>query len=114
MAKKKGERWVIEFKSVDPSRDIKVAYDNRAKAVEAALDFIKDAAKSELKDIEWQEGDDAPEMLNEVLDAIKDQDADEAIIGWLRYQQEYNPEEGIAIGPSGSVSDSPWDFPEEK
>lgn len=110
--KKKGrDLWVIEFTSIDSSQDSIVAYESRKEAVGVAVDFIQDEARRWLEELEWEPGDQAPEMLEGILKSVADKKFDEAIVGWLEYQGEYEPDERIAIGPSGSVSDSPGDFP---
>jgi hypothetical protein len=111
MAKgKKHDLWIIEFTSIDPSRDTTLAYRSRAEAVEAAVDFIRGGANHWLEALEWEPDNPAPEMLKSVLRALDDGRRDDAIIGWLEYQEEYNPDDRIAIGPSGSVSQSPLDY----
>jgi hypothetical protein len=113
MAKRPRERWSIEYRNIDPGREETVAYKGRQEAMAAALYFIKDAAKSELEDIEWEEGDEAPETLKSILKSVEEEDSDEAVIGWLEYQRDYGPlDREIAIGPSGYVSDMPWELPE--
>lgn len=112
---KKGSRgrdlWVIEFSSVDTSQDATVAYGSRKEAIDAAVDFVKYHAKEERGAFEWKPEDPAPEVLDQILTDIKQGKMEEAIMGWLDYQSEYDPDEKIAIGPSGSVSDSAGDFP---
>lgn len=109
--KKKRNLWIIQFGSIDPSQDATVAYESREEAVEIAADFVRDQAKSELEGIGWEPGDEAPEKLKEILELLKQGKKEGAIVEWLDYQGEYDPSEKIAIGPSGSVSDSPGDFP---
>lgn len=112
MAKRKRrDLWVIEFTSIDPSRDATVAYEGRDEAVGVAADFVRDNAKGELEQFEWEPGDEAPETLKAILGLLDRGKKEEAVVGWLEYQGEHEPNERIAIGPSGSVSDSPWDFP---
>jgi hypothetical protein len=111
MAKgKKRELWVIEYTGMDPSRDATVAYRSREEAVGAAADFIREAANYWLEALEWDPADKAPEMLKEILRDLDEGKVDNAIMGWLDYQGEYDPDDRIAIGPSGSVSQSPHDF----
>lgn len=112
MAKKtKRDLWIIEFTSIDPSRDSTVAYDSRQEAMDVAASFVKDHAKEELERFEWGPEDEAPGKLKAILGFLKQGKKEDALLEWLDYQGEYNPDESIAIGPSGSVSDSPWDFP---
>lgn len=111
MAKRKGasrNRWIIEFRSIDPSRDAIVAYKTKVEAIYVAADFVADTAKLELDTF----GDDfeAAEDLKELIAMVKSGMLVEAVEGWLEYQNEYDPEDKIAIGPAGSVSDKPHDF----
>lgn len=115
MAKrKKRELWIIQFGSIDPSLDSTVAYESREEAVNVAADFVRDQAKEELEGIGWEPGDEAPEKLKGILELLRQGKKEDAIIEWLDYQNEYDPREKIAIGPSGSVSDSPGDFPKAR
>lgn len=109
--KKKLDLWIIQFGNIDPSQGATVAYESREEAVEIAADFVRDQATSELEEIGWEPGDEAPEKLSGILDLLKQGKKEHAIVEWLDYQGEYDPSEKIAIGPSGSVSDSPGDFP---
>lgn len=113
MAKKLGGRdlWIIEYKNIDPSRDAIVAYESRKEAIEAAADFVRAAAEGELEGIGWEPEDEAPKMLKEILRSFEEGSLEDAIVEWLEYQSEYDPNERIAIGPSGSVSDRAHDFP---
>lgn len=111
MAKKKRDLWIIEFTSIDPSQDATVAYKSREEAIDIAAEFAKDQAKNDLEQFEWKPGEEAPERLKSILGLLEQGKKEEAILEWLDYQGEYDPDEKIAIGPSGSVSDSPWDFP---
>lgn len=111
MAKRKGSsrnRWIIEVRSIDPSRDAVVAYKTKVEAVYAAADFVATAAKFELDTF----GDDfeAAEDLKELIAMVKSGMLVEAVEGWLEYQSEHDPEEKIAIGPAGSISDQSHDF----
>lgn len=117
MAKKKrggSELWVIEFHNIDPSREATVAYKSRKEAIDVAAEFVGDQAKYDLESYGWEEGDEAPEMLKSILKNLKEGKKEDAIVEWLGYQREYDPREGISIGPSGLVSDSPFDFPRSK
>jgi hypothetical protein len=109
--KKKKDLWVIEFDDIDPRGEGTLAYESRAEAEKAAADFIRDTAKSELKNIGWEEDHPAPKMLTEILRYLDEGKIRDAIVGWLDYQQEYTPEEKISIGPSGLVSALPWEYP---
>lgn len=114
MSKKSKELWVIEYSSPDPSHEGIRAYPNRKEAVISAIAFIGYEALESLEGIGWEKGDEAPKLLTEILQAIKDGKYDDAIVSWLEFQREYTPEDVIAIGPSGYVSSSPHDFPLEK
>lgn len=106
----KNGAWIVEYTSSDPSQDETVAYDSREEAVAAAADFAGEKAKSELDGIEWEPEDEAPELLQEIVAAAGDGRHDAAVSLWLEYQNEYDPDEKIAIGPSGSVGSGPADF----
>jgi hypothetical protein len=110
MAKRTGDLWVIEFDSPDSSQCFTNAYHSKAEAVDIAIGWIKDSAQRELDQFEWKSGEEAPEMLKEILQQIDQNQYDEAIYGWLEYQSEYDPEETIAIGPSGQVSERASDY----
>ena len=109
MSKRSKELWVIEFSSPDPSSESTNAYHSREEAVEHACRWIKYTAKQELDGIEWSD-DEAPKLLREALAAIEEGRQDDAILSWLEFQQEYDPDEQISIGPSGEVSPLPGDF----
>lgn len=112
MAKhKKRDLWIIQFGSIDPSQDTTLAYESREEAVNIAADFVRGRAQEELEGIGWGPEDEAPEKLKGILELLKQGKKEDAIIEWLDYQGEYDPNEKIAIGPSGSVSDRPGDFP---
>lgn len=113
MPKRSKELWVIEYSSPDTSHEGIVAYRSRKEAINAAIAWIGYEALEALEGIEWSE-DEAPKLLTEILQAIKEGRYDDAIVSWLEFQEEYTPEDGISIGPSGSVSKSPHDFPLEK
>lgn len=113
MPKRSKEFWVIEFSSPDPSHESINAYENRKEAVNAAVAFIGYEALEQLEGIGWEKNDEAPKLLTEILQSIKDGKYDDAIVSWLEFQSEYTPEDVIAIGPSGYVSSSPHDFPLE-
>lgn len=102
------DTWIITFTNIDPSRNATLAYRDRAEALGVAAEFVKGAAQRELEDIDWED-EEAPTMLRDVLAKV-DVDPAAAIMGWLEYQQEYDPSETIALGPSGAVSASPGDF----
>lgn len=106
----KQERWVIEYGGQDPRQEATVAYDNRGEAVQAAIDFIKRQAQEELERFEWEPDDPAPEDLKQILGHIEQGRTVDAIVEWLEYQGDYNPDETIALGPSGSVSANPSEF----
>src|SRR3990170_4834253 len=109
MAKmKKRDTWIIEWTGVDPSRDATVAYPSRAEAVDIAAEFIREAAEYWLEALEWDSENKAPGMLKEILRDLDERKVDDAIMGWLEYQEEFDPDDRMAIGPSGSVSDSPY------
>ena len=105
----KRDLWVIEFESPDSSQCFTNAYPSKEKAVAAAVAFIEYTAKDELEGIDWDEPE-APALLKAALDAIKSKKFDDAIMSWLEYQGDFDPQEKISIGPSGSVSDSPHDY----
>jgi hypothetical protein len=111
--KRSRELWVIEYSSPDSSHESIAAYESRAEAVTAAVAFIGYEAMDELEDIDW-DTDEAPKLLKEILQSIKDKKYDDAIVSWLEFQEEYTPADTISIGPSGQVSASPHDFPLEK
>jgi len=106
------EMWVIEFTSPDPACTFTNAYPSRQKALEAAGDFIKYQAKEELDGIGW-ESDEAPTLLKAALEAVAKGRLDDAVTSWLEYQDEYDPSEKIAIGPSGQTSGRSMDFHRE-
>lgn len=109
-ARRRRDAWLVRFESVDPSRDATLSYKNRALAVSAAARFARSEAERELEDIQWDPGEEAPEMLRGVV-ALANAGSDrEAVLGWLEYQSEYDPPERIEIGPSGFLSGSPHDF----
>jgi len=112
-SKRRREPWVVQFSSPDPSHEGINAYKSRAEAVRAAVAFIGYEAMESLEGIDWDK-DDAPAQLREILQFIKDGKYDDAIVAWLEFQQEYTPEDVIAIGPSGEVSSSPHEFPMEE
>lgn len=112
--KKKRDLWIIEYTGNDPSREATVAYRSRAEALRAATDFIREAVKYDLEGFNWGPEDEQPGMLKEILQDLDKGKVDDAIVGWLEYQGEYEPDERIAIGPSGLVSDSPHDYYVEK
>jgi len=105
---KKGT-WIIEWTEDDSSRDTTVAYDTKEEAIEIAAEFAAKKAHDELTCFEWDD-DEAVEMLEEVIKLYEEKDPVGAIKAWLDYQNEYDPDERIAIGPSGSVSDRATDF----
>lgn len=107
--KSRKDLWIVEFQSPDSSHEGIVAYANRAEAVGAACGFIKYQAKEELEGIEWTEPE-APDLLKQALAAIEAHKWDEAIYAWLEFQNEFDPQDKIAIGPSGDVSDRASDF----
>lgn len=111
--KRSKELWVIEYSSPDPSHESINAYESRKEAITAAIAFIGYEALEALEGIEW-DMDEAPKLLKEILQSIKDGKYDDAIISWLDFQQEYDNEDQIAIGPSGQVSKSAGDFILEK
>lgn len=113
MPKRQKELWVIEFLSPDTSHEGINAYPSRKEAVTTAIAWIGYEAMEALEGIDWSR-DEAPKLLREILQAIKDNRYDDAIVSWLEFQQEYTPEDGISIGPSGQVSSSPHDFVPEK
>lgn len=106
----KKEKWIIEYTDIDSSRDATVAYDSRAKAIEAAFDFVRIQAQDEHSAFVWEQHDEAPKKLLKILEDVKAEKKDAAIVGWLEYQSEFDPQEKIALGPSGSVSDRAHDF----
>jgi len=109
-AKKRDDPWIIKFTDRGAREEDIVSYKNRKEAIEVAIDFIGTQVKRELEDIGWEPEDEAPAMLNGILKSISDKKNDEAIVSWLEYQSEFDPQESIAIGPSGSVSSSSLDF----
>lgn len=109
--RKTHDLWIIEFRSIDPSRDATVAYESRAEAIKVAINFIQNNAKDELERFEFEPGDEAEELLRNILRDLEAGKVEDAIMGWLDYQGEFEPDEKFAIGPSGSVSNSPMDFP---
>lgn len=107
--KSRDELWIIEFQSPDPSLCFTNAYHNKKEAVERAIGWIKNIANLELDQFEWTDQI-APDMLREILEAIKNKDYDDAIVQWLDFQEEYDPDEQIALGPSGFVSPRSMDY----
>lgn len=110
MPKRSRDLWIIEFDSPDSSLCFTNAYPSKEAAVKMAISWIRNVANLELDQFEWKPGEAAPEMLKEILKAIDEKRFDDAIYDWLEYQSEYDPEETIAIGPSGQVSDSASDY----
>lgn len=109
-ARRRRDTWLVQYENPDPSRDGTLSYENRARAVEAAARFARRQAERELDDLEWDPGEEAPELLREVI-ALANAGLDrEAVLGWLEYQSEYDPPERIKIGPRGFLSDQPHDF----
>jgi len=106
----KKRRWVIKFMGPDSSSESTDAYDSQEEAIDVAVGWIKSTAEGELNDFEWDEGDEAPEKLRSILAHIQKRELIEAISEWLDYQEESDPQEKIAIGPSGSVSTNAGDF----
>lgn len=100
--------WITQYAGVDSSRDSVFAFPDREEAVETAAAFALNAAKEELETF----GDDSQhaEILHEIIDNATAGEYDAAVRTWLEYQQDADPETQLAIGPSGSVSASPWDF----
>lgn len=111
---KRRDPWIIKFTDSGAREEGIVSYRNREEAIKAAVDFVGTEAKNELDRFEWEPDDEAPTLLKEILKSISNKKHDEAIVSWLEYQSNFDPEEKIAIGPSGSVSDSPWDFSPRK
>lgn len=110
MAKRKNALWVIEFTSPDPSSESTNAYHTRKEAIDHACAWIKYNAEQDLESIGWGDDDEAPKLLRQALDAIKAKRFASAVWAWLEYQNEYDPSEKIAIGPSGYVSDRASDW----
>jgi len=109
------DMWVIEYTDSGARETDIIAYKNRAEALDAASEFVRTAAEDAIKEIESfersQGDDEETEVLKEMLAHVKAGRKEEAVFAWLDYQHERNTDQKIAIGPSGSVSDSPWDFP---
>ena len=114
MPRNQEELWVIQYEDVDPSRDGIVAYHSRAEAVEAAADFARTEAVDELDNLGERDLNDEDTSIHDLLEGvIEDATAgrfDDAVRQWLAYQNAANPNVRIAIGPSGSVSASEYDF----
>lgn len=112
MAKKSKSRelWAVQFISPDTSREGIMAYHSRKEAIASAVDFIAYEAKEALEGIGWDPDDEAPKLLKAALDAIAAKKFDDAVRAWLEYQDEYDPQDQIAIGPSGDVSSRAMDF----
>lgn len=104
------ELWVIEFGSPDPSCCSTNAYHGREEAVEHASRWIEYTAKQELEELEWDAEEAAPGLLQMALSAIKEKRWDDAVVAWLEYQDEYDPQERISLGPSGEISPRAMDF----
>lgn len=106
------EKWVIEFTSPDPALTFTNAYANRQEAIQAATAFISVQAEEELDGTEWDEPE-APALLNRAIEAIAKGALDDAVEAWLEYQDEFDPSEKIALGPSGQTSGRALDFHKE-
>jgi len=108
------QRWIIEWTNIDSSQDATTAYDTKEEAFKVAADWIKETAQRELDSQEFDMSDDYDKAVHEqftiMLDDLKKGDQRSAISQWLDYQGEFEPDEKMAIGPSGNVCERQGDF----
>lgn len=120
--KSKKSRWVINWHSPDPSQEGTTAYDDMQEALEAATSWIKYEGEQVLEndrlrkqanaaDDPWEEQDqERMDLLEKTMSDIAAGRLAEAVVQWLYYQDDVDPQDFIEIGPSGYISSSPMEF----
>ncbi len=96
--------WIYIYSDEnDSDGPVFLVFTKKDAALAHAAESIKGIAQAELGGFEWQEDDENPEKLNEILKSVEDKRNDDALAEWEDYRSEYGHRESVSVIESDIV-----------